>query len=292
MADQFDVIEAGDRGRRRWVGLGVVVALLAVPVIGLLVSREPEPESAPPAETSSPIRTLTRIEGAPNLLRAPVQAKGGDEVIRVVFPDGTRADVRYPADLRLNELGARPFQGIWVGQNYRGLYAPWGGEMEITRGGQPIRNFAPNVTLWPRQPGGSFGQMLMFAFGKWRLAMYDRPEGLSFEDRMAAAKSVRGKVGKDGYLVLSGGGAVRLARPGETAEGGLIGPQLWFGGGAGDMVALIPMPDCRTGERMPSQANNRGRPARTVCRGDMLIAASGSRSFVDTAVAKIRITLK
>ncbi|MEU4229795.1 hypothetical protein AB0F17_36325 [Nonomuraea sp. NPDC026600] len=297
MADQFDVIEAGERGRRRWVGIGVVLALLVVPIVSLLASRDPGQGQVPPptaAPAPVPIRSLTRVEGAPNVVRAPAKVKGGDEVIPVVFPDGRHADVRYPAELRLNELGARPFVGAWVAGHYRGLYAPYGGEMEISRGGQPIRNFTPNVTLWPRQPGGgSYGQVLMFAFGKWRLALYDRPEGLSFEERLAAAKGLRGKVGKDGYLVLSGGGdAIRLAEPGETAQGDPVGPQLWFGGGVGDMLALIPTPDCQKDGRTPSAVNGRGRPARVVCRGDVQIAASGSRSFVEHAIDGIRITLK
>ncbi|HUR05266.1 MAG TPA: hypothetical protein VM347_22160 [Nonomuraea sp.] len=297
MAHQFDVIEAGERGRRRWVGIGVVLALLAISIVSLLVSRDPEPEPVPPptaAPVPVPIRSLTRVEGAPNVVRAPTKVKGGDAVIPVVFPDGRHADVRYPAELRLNELGARPFVGAWVAGHYRGLFAPYGGEMEISRGNQPIRNFTPNVTLWPHQPGGgSSGQVLMFAFGKWRLAMYDQPEGLAFEERLAAAKSLRGKVGKDGYLVLSGNGdAIRLAEPGETAQGAPVGPQLWFGGGVGDMVALIPTPDCQKDARTPSAVDGRGRPTRVVCRGHVQIAASGSRWFVEHAIEEIRITLK
>jgi hypothetical protein len=295
VADQFDVIEAGARGRRRWIGLGVVAVLLAVPIVSLLASRDPEPDRAPPtsAPAPMPIRSLTRIEGAPNVVSAPAKAKGGNEVIPVVFPDGTRAEVRYPAGLGLNELGARPFQGAWIAGHYRGFYAPYGGEMEISRGAQPIRNLTPNVTLWPGQPGvGSAGQLLMFAFGKWRLAMYDRREGLTFEDRLAAAKGLRGKVGKDGYLVLSGGGSIRLAERGETVQGEPVGPQLWFGGGTGDMVVLIPTPNCRKYARTPSVLNGRNRPARAVCRGDVQIAASGSRAFVQHAIDGIRITLK
>ncbi|MEU8145728.1 hypothetical protein [Nonomuraea sp. NPDC048901] len=295
MADQFDVIEAGARGRRRWVGIGVVAVLLAVPVVSLLASRDPEPDRAPPTPTPAPlpIRSLARIEGAPNVVSAPVKAKGGNEVIAVVFPDGTRAAVRYPAELRLNELGARPFQGAWIAGQYRSFSAPYGGEMEISRGAQPIRNLTPNVTLWPGPAGvGSAGQVLMFAFGKWRLAMYDRREGLTFEDRLATAKGLRGKVGKDGYLVLSGGGSIRLAKPGETIQGEPVGPQLWFGGGTGDMVVFIPTPSCRKNARTPSATNGLKRPARTVCRGDVQIVASGSRAFVQQAIAGIRITLK
>ncbi|UBU12104.1 hypothetical protein [Nonomuraea gerenzanensis] len=236
MADQFDVIEAGERGRRRWVGLVVVLALLLIPVVGLLASREPEPgpETAVASRTPGAIRSLTTLDSAPNMLTVPARKKGGDEVIQVVFPDGARAEVRYPAELGLAEMGSRPFRAGWVDGMFRQFVAPYGGEVEITRGGRPLRSYGPNVTLWPRQAGsGLYGQVLLFAFGPWRVAMYDRGQGLTFEQRTALAGDLRGRVTKEGYLVLTGRGGVRLAEAGEYAQGEPIGPQLWFGGGVG-----------------------------------------------------------
>jgi hypothetical protein len=293
VVDQFDVIEAGPSGRRRWIGLVVVVAVVAVPVIGLIASRDPKP-LLPTQPTPEPIRSLTRLDSPPNVLQVPSRAdKGGDEVIEVVFPHGVRAEVRYPAELELAEMGSRPFQGVWIDGSYRQLVAPYGGEVEITRGGQPIRNYASNVTLWPRQAGsGSYGQVLLFAFEKWRMAMYDRVRGLTFEQRLAVARSLKGTVTKGGYLVLSAGGTVRLAEPGETAQGDPVGPQLWFGGGASEMIALVPTPGCAKKARAPDVIDGRGRPAESVCRGDVLVAVTGPSRFRQMAIEGIRVTVK
>ncbi|MBF8186764.1 hypothetical protein ITP53_13635 [Nonomuraea sp. K274] len=296
MGDQFDVIEVGERGRRRSIGLVVVFVLLLVPIVGLIVSREPEPQPPPEAvlPAPSPIRSLTRMENdTPSNLTAPVTTKGGDEVIEVVFPHGVRAEVRYPARLGLADLGSRPFQGVWVGERYREFVAPYNGEIEITRGGEPLRSYAPNVTLWPRQAGSrSYGQVLLFEFGPWRLAMYDRGEGLTFDQRTALARALRGTVTKDGYLVLSAKTDIRLAEPGDTAEGDPAGPQLRFGGGVGPMLALVPTPDCRRQARQTTAISGRGRPADTVCRDGVLVAATGPHWFRRLAVEEIRITLK
>ncbi|GAA3712801.1 hypothetical protein GCM10022224_092980 [Nonomuraea antimicrobica] len=295
MADQFDVIEAGERGRRRWVGLVVVLALLLIPAVSLLTSRDPEPEPTRP--TPEPIRSLTRLESAPNVLTVPAARKGGDEVLQVVFPHGVRAEVRYPAGLDLDEKGSRPFQSGWVDGRLRMFVAPYGGEAEITRGDEPIRNFAPNVTLWPRQAGSRFyGQVLLFAFGPWRLAVHDRGYGpgdaLTFEQRLTLARSLKGAVTEHGYLVLSAGGDVRLAEPGDTEQGAPVGPQLWFGGGTREMVALVPTPDCRKKARMPQVIEGLRRSAEMVCRGDVLVAVAGSAEFRRQAIEGIRVTVR
>ncbi|MGP3956256.1 hypothetical protein ACTWPT_09695 [Nonomuraea sp. 3N208] len=293
MVDQFDVIEAGQSGRRRWIGLIVVVAVLVVPVIGLIASRDPEP-LPPTRPIPEPIRSLTRLDSPPNILQVPSRAaKGGDEVIEVVFPHGLRAEVRYPAELDLAGMGSRPFQGGWIDGDYRQFVAPYGGEVEITRGGQPIRNYASHVTLWPRQAGsGSYGQVLLFAFEKWRLAMYDRGQGLTFDQRIAVARGLKGTVTKDGYLVLSAGGKLRLTEPGESADGEAVGPQLWFGGGAREMIALVPTPGCAKKARMPFVIDGRGLPAESVCRGDVLVAVTGPGWYREMAIEGIRVTVK
>lgn len=295
MRDQFDVIETGPPSRRRWIGIAVLVALLAIPVIGFLASRDPEPElPIPTAEPSVP--SLGTILSSPNALRPTAKVKAGMESLDVVFPHGVRAEVRYPSGLALDNLGSRPVQGGWIDGDFmlfRRLMAPYSGEVEITRGGQPIRSYAPNVTLWPRQPGtGAGGQVMMFKFGKWRIALYDRAEGLTFEQRVAWAEKLRGMVTKGGYLVLSASAPVRLAKPGESARGDPVGPQLWFGGGSGDIVALIPTPGCNERSRMPSDIGGVSRYARKVCRGEVLVAAAGEKAFVDQAVEKISVTLK
>ncbi|MFI7449201.1 hypothetical protein ACIBQX_17025 [Nonomuraea sp. NPDC049714] len=315
MTEQFDVIEAGGRRPRRWIGLAVVLVLVGVPVVGLLSSREPVAEPAPkPLPSSSRTSTdsgpspsrLERVTNAPNVVHARAVVDGDMEVLDVVFPDGQRAEVRYPAELNLDRLGSRPFHGVWVDGRYRQLVAPYNGEIEVTKGGEPIREFAPNVTLWPRQSGSaSYGQVLLFAFGPWRVAMYDRWQGLDFDDRVALAERLRGKVTDDGYLILSakdapagtGSGAggtvkMRMARAGEIAMGDPVGPQLWFGGGASDMVMLIPTPGCAEVRTPPRRGRWQGRAVRDVCRGGVRIGATGDDGFVTAALDEIRVKLK
>ncbi|MET8863297.1 hypothetical protein ABZW11_10120 [Nonomuraea sp. NPDC004580] len=293
MADRFDVIEAGGRGRRRWVGVTVVVALVVICAVNLLNRREPAPMTDAEGPTPAPIRSLTRVHSEPNILTAPATREGGDRVLRVVFPDGARGEVRYPAELGLAEMGSRPFWGGWVDGRFRQFVAPYLGEVEITRGGQPIRNFTSNVTLWPRQAGGgSYGQVLLFAFGPWRLAVHDRGPGLTFEQRMTLARQMKGRVTKDGYLVLSAGKDVRLAPPGTVVQGYPAGPQLWFGGGMGELVALVPTPGCASKAKMPAITDGRGRRGEMVCRGDVLVAVTGPPEFRRTVLDDLRITLR
>lgn len=291
----MDVIEAGSAGRRRWLGLGVLMVLVGAGIVILIVTRK-VPEKPPPITPASISSIGTMVSGANNLLHPVPRRKDGKEVIDVVFPDGRRAEVRYPQGVALDSLGARPFVGGWIDDDmmlFRRLEAPYSGEAEITRGGQPIREFAGNVTLWPRQPGsGAGGQVLMFAFGDWRLALYDRADGLTFEQRVTWAEKLKGKVTKDGYLVLTATAPVRLAVPGEMARGEPVGPQLWFGGAAGDMVAIIPTPGCNERSRMPSIIGGHGRFARKVCRGEVLVSAVGEPSFVTEAIEGIRVALK
>ncbi|GAB2936540.1 hypothetical protein ACFMQL_08015 [Nonomuraea fastidiosa] len=291
MADRFDVIESDERGHRRWVEWTVVVALVAICAVSVLTSREPEPEADAEGPTPAPIRSLTRVESAPNILTARPARKGGDELLEVVFPDGTRAEVRYPAKLGLAEMGSRPFWSAWVDGRFRQFVAPYAGEIEITRGGKPIRNFTPNVTLWPRPAGsGARGQVLLFAFGRWRLALHDVGQGLTFEQRMTMARQVKGRVTKDGYLVLSAGKGVRLAAPGTVVQGRPVGPQLWFGG-LGERVALVPTPDCADRARMPAVIDGPGRRGEMVCRGDVLVAVTGPPEFRRTVLDQLRVTL-
>lgn len=295
MADRFDVVEVGGQGRRP-IGLLVVLVLLGVSVAGLIAGREPEqpaPRQEPVREADAPTRSLTRTEGRPHVLHPETDGKGEVARMRVVFPDGMRATVRYPADLRLDRLGVRPYQGLWVDGLFRHLTAPSSGEMEITKGGEPIRSYAANVTLWPRQAGaGQYGQVLLFAFGRWRMAMYDRPPGLTFDQRVAVAEGLRGRVTDDGFLVLSGSERVHLARPGDSERGEPVGPQLWFGAGVRETVMLIPTPGCEQARGLPGSVRMRGRPVGERCRDGVRVIAAGDQEFIGRALDGIRISVK
>ncbi|MFI6479686.1 hypothetical protein ACIBH1_17265 [Nonomuraea sp. NPDC050663] len=292
MSEPFDVIEAGSKDRRRRLGAGLLLALAVIVVIGLLSTRG----SGPPEPKASPTPTPTAVVTTPNVISPVARRDGDDEVIDVVFPDGTAAEVRYPRQLGLAAMGVRPMLGGWLDGEmtmYRQLVAPYAGQAEVSRGGQALRNLTDNVTLWPRQPGGGSGQVLLFAFGDWRLALYDRSQGLTFEQRMTWARNLTGKVTDDGFLVLSAKEPLRLAEPGESGwSREPAGPQLWFGPPEGPTVVLVPTPVCRANPRPPSALiQSRGRFT-YLCRDGLSIGASGTGDWVTQAIEGIRVRLK
>ncbi|MEV0585785.1 hypothetical protein [Nonomuraea sp. NPDC050310] len=296
MGEQFDVIEAGTPRRRRRLGVALLALVVAVPLAGWLISRDPEPAQQAERQRPEPISTLVTVGTRPNVLTPTPRLVGGEKVLDLVFPDGRRAELRYPADLDFESLGIRPFQGaVLRGEtmnHYRQLVAPFSGEVEITKGGQPLRHFTPNVTLWPRPSGSNPGQVLLFGFGDWRLALYDRPNGLTFDQRMTWARNLKGTVTPEGFLTLSATGPLRLSKPGEYGYGREpAGPQLWFGTSTGHMLVLVPLPGCRRNLRPPSVIMGTGSYG-WVCRSGVYIGVAGPRRYIDHALESVEITVK
>ena len=329
VGDQFEVIDAGTRGRRRWIGLLVVLLLLAVPVIGLLLSRDPKsvtPDQVPPGETSPGQTAPGQAERSPSPGRVPGQGvavdpltgkpkvvppegpggddglnvlhgkpvhRGGDEVIKVVFPDGTVAEVRYPAALRLHRMGSRPAIGVWVPGSrpmVRMLSAPLHGESDIARGRTALRMLTPTVSLWASGPdrGGS-GEDLLFSFGLWFMSLHDSGDGMLFDERVALAEALSGTSGPDGYLVLTAKKPARLARPGEQSVGQAVGPQLWFGAARGNALALVLNPGCRPNPPIPAIVIRNGSPLGSTCMNGIQLFATGDSTFIDQARSGIKL---
>ncbi|MEO3857177.1 hypothetical protein [Acrocarpospora sp. B8E8] len=278
----FDVIEQRP-SRRRWIA-GVVLALaVAVPIGGVLFSRDtraPEPEPTPRPEVSA-------LPAAANMVH-PVET--GDEVrtIKVAFPDGSRARVSYPADLRLADLGVRPYATVLMGTAFRELIAPYQGAAEVAAGGPMIRRLTPQVSLWPRQVGGG-GQILLYGFDAWQITLRDQPMPLTFEDRITLAESVHGEVTSDGFLTFRTDPPVELMKPGRILAGQPVGPQLWIGGGVGPLVVLTPLPDCGADSRIAPAITRRSGAFGAACRNGYQVSASGRRDFVERAIETIKI---
>ncbi|MFC7582834.1 hypothetical protein ACFQYP_02730 [Nonomuraea antimicrobica] len=230
----------------------------------------------------------------PNAVYPDPHGTGGTRAMRVTFPDGSRAELSYPAELNLAALGARPYtSGTLAGggqEAFRALTTPLYGEPEIAAGRPMVRPLTPGVTLWPGPPGSdTTGQVLLFAFGEWRLALQDDHASLTFDQRLSWAENLRGTLTPDGFLTLSGGGPLRLSRPGEIRDGLLVGPQLWLGGLSRRMLVLVPVPDCGRlgGARVVLDA--RHAIARSDCRDGFYLAASGDEDFVRGAIGDVRI---
>ncbi|GIH80620.1 hypothetical protein Plo01_70490 [Planobispora longispora] len=290
---RYDIIEAQEpRGPRRWIGAAILAALLAVPVVGMVASREPAGLPPPPAPTSAPAPSVTFDERSPNILHPEVRRRDGREIIDVVFPDGSGAEVDYPPDLRLAALGVRPAHTGWLDGYHnlvRRLTAPSGGAAEIARERPMLRTMGRRVTLW-KASGRDDGQLLLFDFGPWSLTLSDVPTPMTFEQRMLWAESLRGRVTEDGYLVLSAKPPLVLGRPGQALRGEQAGPQLWFGGGREALVVLMPVPGCDAGQIRLPVIEERRRYYYGVCRNGFYLAASGTEAYVRRIINGVRIT--
>ncbi|GAA2837233.1 hypothetical protein [Nonomuraea rubra] len=286
-----EIVEQAPRGPR-WAGTAALLALLAaLPLIAVLTRGE---DAAPPRPvvTRAPVRLAAGV--TPNAIYPAARVSGGTGTMPVTFPDGSRAEIGYPARLNLASLGARPYASGTLsgagGEEFRVLTAPLYGEAETAAGRAMIRPLTGHVGLWPGPPGvDAASQVLLFRFGDWRLALQDEPGGMTFEQRLAWAGNLRGTPGPDGFLTLSAGGPLRLSRPGEIRDGRLVGPQLWLGGLSRRMLVVAPVPDCGRLGRAPVVLDARHAIAGGDCRDGYYLAASGDPEFVREAIAKVRV---
>ncbi|GAA4589334.1 hypothetical protein GCM10023194_43300 [Planotetraspora phitsanulokensis] len=287
---RVDIVEQNPRGPR-WVGTLVLVALLALPLIGILADRD----TSRPVPIVTPVPLRNAISVTPNAVYPAATGQGDTRTMRVAFPDGSRAAITYPTDLNLSSLGVRPHVSGTLGGDgkegeFRSLTAPLYGEAETASGRPMIRRLTGNVTVWPGPLGvDTAGSVLLFAFGDWRIALQDTSAGMTFEQRVAWAENLHGRLTPDGFLTLSADGPVRLSRPGQTREGVLVGPQLWLGGLSRRMLVLAPIPGCERASKTRVVLDSRHPVAGSVCRGGFYLAASGDEDFVRSALKDVRV---
>ena len=173
----------------------------------------------------------------------PTRADGDEVVLPLTFPDGTTAELAYPAELELAELGVFPYSsGRLQGKS------PTAGRADAVARDFWIRRGDVDDILELRNDGeppallaeytGSDGQLvgfwdfgaeetrqLSFQFGGWTVLVYDYVGAAAMTDaeRASWAASFVGRETADGFLILDALGPLRLAAAGEHA-----GPQLTF----------------------------------------------------------------
>jgi hypothetical protein len=200
---------------RRWsllIPTALVIAGVGVPLILLspIAGERPPPGHAP----------LAGPTGSPSPSRAepfmPHTYRQGTEVVMpVIFPDGTRADLVYPAELDLASLNIQPNTQATVPRG------DCGADLFISRdelaagvsGSEPLAVYegaAGPVELW-RGDRAHGGYWLIFTFGSWSVAALcsDGPEE-GAEDQATWAASLRGEETPEGFLVLDAGPPLEL----------------------------------------------------------------------------------
>lgn len=136
----------------------------------------------------------------------------GANVMPLVFPNGTRANLHFPLHMGLGDFHMVPMAFIKLGEDdccaldTRFLYGTT----------EPLDAFAePSgktftgwdgspVELWEPKKGGD-ARMLVFTFGPWRLAVsLHNDRDMSEEDLARIAALLQGTVTPEGFLVLKG----------------------------------------------------------------------------------------
>jgi hypothetical protein len=226
-----------------------------------------------------------------------VQRDGNSVVLPVVFPDGTEADLIYPAELDIAGLPVHPYSsGRLHGKSPNSLRGDVVGRdfwierakvhdvlVGANRGKEPrlVAEYrgadGQPVGLWDIRLDSDY---LGFQFGSWAVLVYDYTDAAAMteEERASWAASFSGRETKGGYLLLKGRAPLRLARAGEHA-----GPEIEFGESAeGKGLSLSPA-RCR-------QPVDRGPGHATWCVAPSMRAqAVGPERFVKALLAGLEV---
>jgi hypothetical protein len=213
----------------------------------------------------------------------------------VTFLDGTTADIVYPSDLAIAEMGAVPSGSGALDDpplrccardfsfSYRAKFPPWADD--------PVTEY-PGVdgqTVRFYQDPGPGPDFLVFEIDPWRLGIWDGEGGAFMSDELRAiwSANLRGTVSSDGFPVLTATLPVRLAGVGDSH-----GPSLEFNVFDGNSVRFRPARACSVKYEEPRIEDLSTDPVSIVlCRPEwsMVVNVSGDRAFVVRVIETLAI---
>lgn len=254
--DRLVARRARKRRNQRAAAAGVALILSGATAAGLWnVARvAPEPPASSsggsPGRAADPHISLSPSPSPslpPPARFVPETYREADRVVLpVTFPDGSTAELVYPPELEIAELGLLVYgsgsipgfaRDFWV---FHGpLEQVLSGFGEATLLAEYPDGLGGIVGFW-RLPADDQVDYLAFQFDSWTVLVYDYGLGgagprMSDADRALWAANFRGRETADGFLVLEGIPPLRLARGGEHA-----GPSLGFGEVDERMLDLFP----------------------------------------------------
>jgi len=294
----------------------VVVATIATVIVGVGALVVPialrSDRDGPPSVISEPPAT-TRHPGAAVADRfvPPTFRDGPERVMPVTLLDGRRLELRYPPDLEVAELGVRPDGGIdWPVRS--DPFRCCGSVLQVRyttidavyRDAEPITTY-PGADGRPvaYYHGSDAGRTtpfdyLVFEFGPWLVEVPDIQAPGDFEDRKTEeeratwARSLRGSIDPDGYLVLNPVPPLALQVEGELA---VIGGPAAPGGPAIGLphvelfsTEAVCAPDAtkeNSLERFEFETGNEVGAGWCDAEAGVRIRVSGPKDFVDQAVS-------
>lgn len=153
----------------------------------------------------------------------PISTEGDVMVMPIVFPDGTTAELSYPADLAIHNSWIQGFHAFEAGCT-SDITLFWGDGEGRGAGEAPIeRREGPGgerVELWPAsEPSTNARYYVLFDFGGWTVSVHNHTR----HGAEACMDDLTGFVGAGGWLALEAADAARLVPPAEH-----MGPELAF----------------------------------------------------------------
>jgi hypothetical protein len=290
--------------RRRIVVAGTTVLVLLAAGTGLLVTLDGgdragsagQPES--PATTSPPAVTPTTASQTPALFLPATRRQGHRTVLPVTFPDGSTAELVYPANLDLAGMGIQPDVSIVDDRRpgyrsplvflHRGTPGP-----DVLEGAQPVQRPASRTgrptEIWKARQGSEVAPDQAY----WVLYRVSSWTVLAPAADLTAATELAGHLdlgeAGDGSVVVDAdaplglshdfgeGGGVQLAigdrapRPGEVDAGRLF-----------RLILLSPMTGSCRGAGLSRERESASKCLRGPGgRGAILVTISGDRRFVE-----------
>ena len=291
---------------RSW-SIAVAVAFLLVPTgCG---GRGDEPPTK--ADESAAGRTEPRGHGDGDLRFVPATYREGERVVLpITFPDGTSAELVYPPELQIAELGVFPYTSATLRGN-----SPTPGRGDLVARDFVIRHGGLDELLMARNEGmppkllaqyeGADGRVvgfwdfgwndtahyLGFQFGRWTVLVYDyiEPGALTDAERASWAANFSGRETDEGFLLLESSGPLRLARAGEHA-----GPELTFSAGNPNRALILFPGECRPHRDQTRLVDGKlvqwsGGFADWCLSDSMRIHAEGSREFVGALIRELEV---
>ena len=130
-------------------------------------------------------------------------------VMAVTFPDGSTADILYPHELEVAQLGVQPYSsGQLAHCCARDFFVRYAGvPSDELAGRRPLEVYDGSgefpVEYWASSEGPSTHRWLIFRFGLWHVLISDQ-KGLDMgaQERATWARSLQGEVTEDGFLRL------------------------------------------------------------------------------------------
>ncbi len=165
----------------------------------------------------------------------PTTTQGSTTTLPLVFPDGSRADLTYSADLLLAERGIAPNLLIHLDQGAR---CGWDGIIGyntlrdvVYEGDGPtfsVEGESSHVEIWAGAKG-YLPQYLVIREGSWEVTVPCPSSDLVEDEASTWADTLRLSTSPEGYLVVKA--TAPLVIEGPEAGASFSGPELYFLGG-------------------------------------------------------------